>query len=289
VLVAAEAVGLGDRALVLPETEDRRVLYVVPWLGQALIGTTDLPYQGDPSRPRASAEEVDYLFRHVARYLDVGPLEPRATFAGVRALAADAAVSRRHGAGATGAASREHVVREVAPGYVAVAGGKLTTYRRIAAEAADRVVRHLGVRAASVTADVPLAGSWTGAPPGARAAVGAALVGAGVPAEVVDALLGRYGADAAGVAAVCREHPQWAAPSGAGVVAEAAHAVRCEGAVDLDDVTLRRTPLALTTPDHGRTPAPALADVLAVELGWSAADRDAALARHEDALRAEGL
>jgi glycerol-3-phosphate dehydrogenase len=286
VLVAAGSVGLGDRALVLPETEDRRVLYLVPWLGHALIGTTDLPYHGDPTRPRASDEEVEYLFRHVARYLDVGPLEPTSTFAGVRALAADTAAS---GTGATGAASREHVVRELAPGYVAVAGGKLTTYRRIAAEAADHVVRHLGVRASAVTAEVPLAGSWTGAAPGARAAAAAALADAGVPDDAVAALLGRYGADAAGVAALCREHPEWAGPSGVGVVAEAAHAVRAEGAADLDDVTLRRTPLALTTPDHARSSAPALAAVMGAELGWTPAERDAALARHEAALQAEGL
>jgi glycerol-3-phosphate dehydrogenase len=279
VLVPRDAVGLGEHALVLPETEDRRVMYLVPWLGHALIGTTDVPYGDEPGRPRASDEEVDYLLRHVAAYLDVEPIEPLSTFAGVRALASDA----RHG---TGRASREHVVRELAPGYVAVAGGKLTTYRRIAAEAADRVADHVGLRRASTSADVPLAGAWDGTRPDIALA---ALTGAGLDADAAATVVGRYGADALAIAEVCRAEPCWATPLGSGVLAEAVFAVRDEAAVEVADVTLRRTVLALSTRDHARAHAAAVADAMGAELDWTRPQRAAAIARHEAALVAEGL
>jgi glycerol-3-phosphate dehydrogenase len=280
-VVPASAVGLDGRAVVLPETDDRRVLYVVPWLGHALVGTTDVAFGDDPAHPRASDEEVAYLLRHVARYLDVGDLQPVSTFAGLRALAA-------HGGASTRRASREHVVRELAPGYVTVAGGKLTTYRRIAAEAADLVARHLGCATPSPTEEIPLRGSWRAAGT-TRSEVDRALAASGVDGASAVAVRARLGAAAATVAELCRAQPALAAPTGAGVVAEAVHAVRHEGATALADVTLRRSELAWTTADHARAAAPALAAAMGTELGWDDAERAGHLAAHETALAQEGL
>jgi glycerol-3-phosphate dehydrogenase len=138
-LVGADQLGLDGRALVLPETDDGRVLFIVPWLGHSMIGTTDTEYTDDPTHPVARDEDVDYLIRHVERYLSVDGLQPISAFAGLRALADT-------GGGSTAKASREHVISEPIPGYVQVAGGKLTTYRRIAAEASDQVTKGVGQR-----------------------------------------------------------------------------------------------------------------------------------------------
>ncbi|MEX2425111.1 MAG: FAD-dependent oxidoreductase, partial [Acidimicrobiia bacterium] len=151
-IVERGVLGLGDQALVLPETDDGRVLYIIPWLGHSMIGTTDTPYATEPTHPTASEEDNAYLIRHVQRYLDVDVFEPMSSFAGLRAL-------KDTGSTSTASVSREHVIEQPVPGYVQVAGGKLTTYRRIAAEAADVVADAIGVDVKSSTDSIPLVGA----------------------------------------------------------------------------------------------------------------------------------
>lgn len=117
----AEDLGVADKALVLPETDDGRLLFVVPWRGLALVGTTDTPYEGDPDRVRPDEDDREYLERHLVRYLDHSG-SPQAAFAGLRTLARDR--------GPVSAASREHRVVERAPGVFAVVGGKLSSTAR---------------------------------------------------------------------------------------------------------------------------------------------------------------
>jgi glycerol-3-phosphate dehydrogenase len=271
--------GLGDAAVVLPETDDGRVLYILPWLDHALIGTTDTPFGMDPTHPTASPEDVDYLLRHVRRYLDVGDVTPVSTFAGLRALKDD-------GTGVTAATSREHVIEEPAPGYVAVAGGKLTTYRRIAKEAADAVMRALGERVGSSTDSIPLVG--TGAD---RTRLRRVLSVAGAHPGVIEPTIGRNGSDAERIAKLMTADPALTTPLGDGrsSLADVVHAVRNEGAVRIADVTLRRTHLAWFTSDHARTDAIRIAEVMGGELGWSVAERQRRLDEHERELVAEGL
>lgn len=278
-IVDRRAIPIGDRALVLPETDDGRVLYIIPWLGHAMIGTTDTRFTADPAHPTASTDDVDYLLRHVRRYLDVDVVEPMSTFAGLRALADT-------GGGRTAKASREHVVAEPIPGYVQVAGGKLTTYRRIAAEAADRVARFLGIDRTSETRELPLVG--TGATPEALAG---RLAAAGIPESAVGPTIDRYGTEAAEIARLAGDRPLLATAFGDGrsTHADVVYAVRQEGAARISDVTLRRTHLAWFTPDHARADAAALASLMADELGWTDDDRARALADHEAELSAEGL
>lgn len=270
--------GIGDDAVVLPETEDGRVLFVIPWLGHAMVGTTDTPYQGDPTHPRPEPEDVAYLVRHVVDYLDVEPFRPLAAFAGLRALADT-------GAGSTAAASREHVVAEPAPGYVAVAGGKLTTYRRIAAEAADRVATHLGLRRRSRTDVLGLVGSGADLD-----ALRAGLVRAGVDEGLAAGVTQRYGGDTARILELIAARPELSQALGEVVVAaEVVYAARHEAATTVADVALRRTHLGWFGPDHGRAEAPTVARLLASELGWSEAEEAAAVAAYEAELAAEGL
>ena len=265
VIVAKDEVGLGEHAIVLPKTDDGRVLFIIPWAGHALIGTTDSKYTGSPMHPVVDQADVEYLLEHVARFLEVGPLQALSTFAGLRALADTEAEN-------TATASREHAVREAEPGYFQVAGGKLTTYRRIAAKVADRVARYLSHSAKSRTLQVPLAGAGGGGPDG-------------------DALRTRYGTRAE----VVREMMTTVAgggrllADGRTYLGEVAHAVEHESATTIADFTFRRTRLALLSRDHARSDAPGIGQVMGNALGWTPAERARQLDLHEAELTVEGL
>jgi glycerol-3-phosphate dehydrogenase len=122
-------------ALTIPH-DTVRVSFAVPWEGMLLLGTTDSEFDGDPATVAVTEEDVRQVLREAAAGAD-GLGEPRASFAGLRVLPG--------GAGATANAKRETVFSTGPSGMVSVAGGKLTTYRRIALDALD----HLGVRGLS--------------------------------------------------------------------------------------------------------------------------------------------
>lgn len=278
-VVRTEDLPLGGRALVLPTTDDGRVLFIVPWLGHSMIGTTDTKYSDDPKHPTASDEDSDYLIRHVRRYLDLPAFEPVSSFAGLRALADT-------DDGSTARASRGHVVGEPIPGLVQVAGGKLTTYRKIAAEASDAVARNLGVDATSTTAEVPLVGA-DGYVPGLQRR----LRESGLAGSAIDPTIRRYGAEAAMIAGLIDDNPSLSAVMGDGRTshADVVYAARYEAASRISDITLRRTHLAWFTRDHARDDAPAIAGILAQELGWSDEERHRQIEAHERELQAEAL
>jgi glycerol-3-phosphate dehydrogenase len=278
-VVPKDSLGITDRAVVLPETEDDRVLYIIPWQGHALVGTTDTPYAGDPRHPTTTDEDVAYLVKHVRRYLEVPDFTPLSTFAGLRALADT-------GEASTAQASREHVIAEPSPGYVQVAGGKLTTYRRISAEAAAAVIRHLGLKGKSPTEEIPLVGAG-----GDLALVRERLAMAGFPVEAAAAAIGRYGGEATRLTDLTSGNADLLSTlsDGQTTTAEVVHAVRFESASTVSDFTLRRTRLAWLTTDHGRKDQETIAALMAVELGWSADETVRQVNAHEAELTAEGL
>lgn len=265
-ILAAESVGLADRAIVLPKTDDGRVLFLIPWAGHALVGTTDTAYDGSPAGPVATADDVGYLLDHVRRYLGVNSLDPVSTFAGLRALADDDADS-------TAEASREHVITEPQPGYLVVTGGKLTTYRRIAAEVADSITRSLDSKSKSRTKNVLLVGAGAGGLPRAGG------------------LFHRYGSETASVENILSEVDIGNTLLGDGVtfLGEVGQAVRHESAVSIGDFALRRTRLSLLSSDHGREDASLIARAMQTELGWSQTERDRQLSAFHSELEAEGL
>lgn len=145
----------GEQCYVL-QNEDRRIVFVMPYESIfSLIGTTDIPFEGDPSKARTSEEEINYLCTSVSRYFRK-PLSPRdvvESFSGVRPLYDD-------GAASASAATREYVLdlevpRGSAP-LLSVFGGKITTYRRLAEDAIDRLAPHL---------KPPCARRWTATAP----------------------------------------------------------------------------------------------------------------------------
>lgn len=143
----------GDTALLVPETDDGRVLFMIPWQGKVLLGTTDTPRDDSPLEPQAQAAEIDFILRTAACYLLRAPgrADIRSVFAGLRPLiAADPDAPRSE-------LSREHVIRVSPQGLVTIAGGKWTTYRQMAEEVIDRAAREAGLGArACRTASLPL-------------------------------------------------------------------------------------------------------------------------------------
>jgi glycerol-3-phosphate dehydrogenase len=276
-----------EAALYLPTAPDGRLIFVIPWHGRTMIGTTDTDYRGDLEAPRATREDVEYLLEAANRAfpaLHLTPEQVLATQAGLRPLVAAGDGSN----GSTASLSREDRLFETEHGVVAIAGGKLTTFRRMAQKVVDLVARRLGgPRGAgpSPTAQLPLAGFAT---PLDRAAFAAwreqALREVRDEARARRArLIARYGAGYPEVEQLIAEDPSLGEPLVPGLPilrAEALFAVRHEQAATVADVLAQRLRLALLAPDHGRSAAGLVAAMLAREHGWSETERDAAQAAY---------
>jgi glycerol-3-phosphate dehydrogenase len=142
---------VSNRAVVLFSPIDRRLFFVIPWLGMGWIGTTDTDYRGDPTDVHADAGDISYLLRSTAPFFpEVQHTEIYWANAGVRSL-----VTRP---GRPSSISRTHRI-EARPGLISVLGGKITGYRAIAEEVTDLITRELGRGNPCVTADWPLPGS----------------------------------------------------------------------------------------------------------------------------------
>ncbi len=280
-LYRAEDLGLGSSAVVLPETDDGRVLFIVPWNGMALLGTTDTPYEGPPSKAQPEQEDLEYLARHLHQYLDLDPVEPVASFAGLRALIDDG--------GSTAKASRGHEMVEIAPGYTQIMGGKLTAYRPIAAEAVDTLKKPLGFDADSPTETEVLFGA--GIPGDFDRRLMEELGTIDCDAAYARTLIARYGTESANVVERLMAEPASRQHIGGGwaTLAEAAYSALHESATSVADFTLRRTHLAWRVPDHGRADAPAIAAAMGAALGWSDVAVDEAVRAYEDELKTVGL
>ena len=279
-ITAQQHIGVAECALVLPETEDGRVIFLVPWLDHAIVGTTDTPFDGDPAHPLPTSDDVAYLTRHLEEYLDVGLIEPISVWSGLRALAGAKV-------GSTARASPEHKVAVLAPGYVQVAGGKLTGYRKIAQRVTDRIAKHLRVAGKSRTGDVALSGSGIAGIESEAAKIAGSI---GLSERYPSQLVQRYGRAAMTVLGIARTDPALAEPVGhSWTLAEVVHHVRDEAAITIADVTLRRTRIAWMTRDHGRDDAERIAAVMAAELEWDADRTARELARFEEDLKVEAL
>lgn len=279
-IVEVDDVGVRDTALVLPETSDGRVLFLVPWQNHVVIGTTDTPYDGDLTHPTADPADIRYLCDEMGTYLDVGEVEPISAWAGLRALVDKAG-------GTTAEASREHQVVEVAPGYVRVAGGKLTGYRTIAQNVVDRLYGRR-TRSRQGTATVQIHGA--GMTDDLVRRVAASLDSLGAPQHLGSDIVARYGtaADAMldlahhdlALATVIADH--WLA-------AEVVYGVRHECVGTISDFVQRRTRIAWFTKDHARSALPEVGRIMAPELGWNKDRLELELEQAEQDLAAEGL
>jgi glycerol-3-phosphate dehydrogenase len=131
----------GTSAIMAPHTDDGRVLFAIPWKGRVVVGTTDTPIEEPSFEPRPLPEEIDFLLEHAARYLtkDPGREDVLSAFAGIRPLASAPSDAE------TATISRDHTVHISRSGLVTLAGGKWTTYRRMAEDAVDRAAMVAGL------------------------------------------------------------------------------------------------------------------------------------------------
>ena len=250
---------------------EKSVLFIIPWPRYWVIGTTDTPWTEDVSTPVAPAADGAYLLEHANEVLS-WPLRRSdiiGVYAGLRPLlqpqlkpGAEAASTK---------VSREHTVTRVAPGLTAIAGGKLTTYRVMAADAVDHALGEALARAhPCVTADLPLVGAAGYRALAAQA--GAIARERGWTLDRVTHLLDRYGDELPALLASIDDDPSLARPLGeapAFLRAEVAWAVTHEGAAHLDDVLLRRVRLDIERRDRGLGAADEVLEVMAPLLEWS--------------------
>lgn len=260
------------------------VLFVIPWGRHWIIGTTDTDWGLDLAHPAASADDIRYLLDRVNRVLRI-PLtqdDVEGVYAGLRPLL--------HGeSDATSELTREHAVATTAAGLISVAGGKYTTYRVMAADAVDAVVRALGRDVPpSRTAEVPLLGARGFQEVRAH---GRELAGDhGLDAAVVERLLGRYGSLTTEVLATIAERPELGrevAGTGGHLAAEFRYAASHEGALHLEDALARRTHVSIETFDRGIVAAERVARLLGEVHGWDEDDVRRELAHYRARVEAE--
>jgi glycerol-3-phosphate dehydrogenase len=257
----------GDTALLVPKTDDGRVIFVIPWQDHVLVGTTDT--EAEPTdEPLLLQNEVTYLLDYVRRYLDVAvsPADVRAGFAGLRPLLqADPNAPSK-------TLVRDHEVEvDAASGLVSILGGKWTTYRLMAQDTVDECLRQLGEAPRPCrTETCRLAGGDGFTPDGWQAL--------NLPAEAARHLWKKYGTEAVEVVELARQHPALAEPLAGGhpfLAAEVVHVARHEMALTLTDVLARRLGLEALDWAAAEHALPTVAALLAAELGWSKAQAQA--------------
>lgn len=266
---------------------DGRTMFILPWQGRCVLGTTDTDYDGDPRDAVATPEEVAYLTTEARRYFPDAPLdEVDYTYAGVRALVnqegvTESNVTRRH-------VLYDHAARDGIDGLWSLQGGKITTARALAEECVDRVAAALAhpSRLEHPTRKRPYPGGpgidWDEFEPVALQEAHRA----GLSAEAAQHLVGRYGRRWRDVLE-CDDRPaarQPLHPSVPELGCEATFAVRHEQAAHLGDVMLRRTMMGL---GRGGNPPAARATLawMADLLGWDAARQEEEWMRYQHEAR----
>jgi len=243
----------GDRAILIPKTDDGRVLFLVPWNGHTIVGTTDTPRQDLPLEPRAANDDVDFILETAARYLARDPLRADVTsvWAGLRPLV------KATGEASTASLSREHTILVSKAGLITVTGGKWTTYRKMAEDVIETAIERQLLRAAPCqTADLPLHGA------------------AGIPAGMPPANSGSpdryYGSDLPLVQALPGADNLIVPASGL-TEAHVRFAARYELARRVEDVLARRNRALFLDARAALDGAPRVAAILAEELALDSA------------------
>lgn len=239
----------GDSAIMVPHTDDGRVLFAVPWRDKVVVGTTDTALENVSLEPRALQEEIDFILTHAARYLTKDPIpsDVLSVFAGLRPLV-KASESK-----STAALSRDHTIMISKSGLVTITGGKWTTYRKMGQDVIDQAAMVAGLEEQpSKTEDLRIHG-W-------------------LKNYDVNDPLHYYGSDALGIHKLQHENPKLEEPLHANLPytgAEVIWAVREEMARTIEDVLSRRTRALLLDARASINIAPAVARLMAAELHYS--------------------
>lgn len=241
----------GESAIMVPHTDDGRVLFAVPWHGRTIIGTTDTPIPVAVIEPRPLPEEIDFLLSHAARYLTRHPerADVLSVFAGIRPLVRN---DTDHG---TAALSRDHTLLIESSGLVTIAGGKWTTYRKMGEDTVTAAAQVAGLDdRPSITGSLRIHGWQEEATAGEQFHV--------------------YGSDAAGLKRLLAQNPSWCEtlhPALPYCIGEVVWGVRFEWARTVEDILARRTRALLLDARASVAAAPKVAALLAQELGHNRA------------------
>jgi len=235
----------GETAIMVPHTDDGRVLFAIPWHHRVLVGTTDTPVEDVSMEPLPMDHEIEFLLKHTARYLskDPEPGDVLSMFAGLRPL-----VSAKQNL-ETATISREHTLSISRSGLITIAGGKWTTYRKMAQETVDQaiVLAHLNHRP-SVTETLQIHGYHHHADQFEN--------------------LKDYGTDALEIERLVKNEPDWGAPLPGGTIirGEVIWAVKAEMARTVEDFLARRRRVLFLDARAAMNMAPAVAELMAAEL-----------------------
>jgi glycerol-3-phosphate dehydrogenase len=285
-------------------TRDRRVIFCIPWVERTMIGTTDTFFDGDPDDVAADLADVMYLCDATNAFFPdahLGPDDVLATWAGLRPLI-DPAHGADQGTSRASDVSREHEVFVRPEGIITIAGGKLTTYRRMAKEATDRVVEWLGDRgdAALEGREIKPCRTKVRSLPGAQGlevhghkgveAIAERLMhNAAIDARVAEHLSQTYGQRAESVALRGIADAKLLARMNADLPylwVEVDHAVEVDLAKTVEDVLMRRIPLGLRGREQGLDVAERVALRMARLLGWNGEEAARQLAAYHHTVAA---
>lgn len=239
----------GDNALMIPSTEDGRVLFAVPWHGHLLVGTTDTPLERQSLEPIPLEDEIDFILKTLRQYLVRKPEEKDvlSVFAGLRPLAAQGNKN-----GKTKEISRSHKLMTASSGLVTITGGKWTTYRKMAEDTVDEVIRIGGLKEVPcVTETLKIHGHTEN----------------GSAREHLEI----YGSDAPFICALAEERAELAEKlhrDFPNIGAEVVWAVRHEMARTVEDVLARRLRILFLNARVAMEMATGVARIMAVELGF---------------------
>jgi glycerol-3-phosphate dehydrogenase len=237
----------GETAIMVPHTRDGRVMFAIPWHGHAVVGTTDTAIPAPSLEPKPLEGEVDFIIDTAGAYLARRPTRSDilSVFTGIRPLV------HAGKAASTAALARDHTITISRSGLLTIAGGKWTTYRKMAEDCVEHAIMlgHLEDRPCK-TATLAIHGAQRPLSPDSKLAV--------------------YGGDAAEIERIARTEPALASPIHASLPingAQVVWAVRSERARTIEDVLARRTRALFLNARAALAMAPAVARLMAHELG----------------------
>ena len=236
----------GNSALMIPKTDDGRVLFAVPWHGKVLVGTTDTPLDSHSMEPKPLAEEIEFILKTAGNYLLKKPTHADilSAFAGLRPLAAPG-----KNTGSTKEISRSHKLIVSDSGLITITGGKWTTYRRMAQDTINRAIALGQLQPAKCITEKVIIHGGDGKAEQGHFAV--------------------YGTDAPKIRATMKEDPSLAQalhPDSGMVKAEVIWMIRNEMARTVEDVLARRSRVLFLNASLAEKLAPVVAELMAVEL-----------------------
>ncbi len=236
----------GSQAMMIPKTEDGRVLFAVPWHDKVVVGTTDTPIESHSLEPKPLEAEIEFIIHHINKYLDIviKRTDVKSVYVGLRPLVKKGTGNK------TALMPRDHTIIVSTSGLVTITGGKWTTYRRMANDVLNKAVAVAGLKKKEcVTTHLKIHG-WVS------------------EIDKNDALH-FYGSDAAAINNICREDEtlkELVHPSLPNIKAEVIWAVHNEMAITIEDVLARRTGILFLDAMAAMQVAPTVAKLMAGEM-----------------------